>query len=47
MKRNIPLTHVTIGQLQEGILLLIKSQNMKGRHIPVTHVTIRQLTEAT
>jgi transposase-like protein len=45
--RNIPVTHVTIRQLAEEILLNINSQNMKARNIPVTHVTIRQLTEET
>ena len=43
--RNIPVTHVTIRQLQEEALLLINSQNMKARNILLTHVTIRQLQE--
>jgi hypothetical protein len=45
--RNIPVTHVTIGQLTVGTCLLINSQNMKEKNIPVTHVTIRQLAEGT
>ena len=43
--RNIPVTYVTIRQLQVDTLLVINSQGTKARNIPVTHVTIRQLTE--
>ena len=43
--RNILVTHVTIKQIEEHILLDINKQFMKAVNTPVIHVTFRQVKE--